>query len=376
MSVEGFSPSSSTPSHHPVSVWGDGLVARLGISPQNPHGLIPLDGRVKVVFALVLVSLIALAVRYLWSSRFATQPSESLDGSFSPTLSGQIGDDARRIASLFDNLLKNLRDLRGSTGKEFAAKIQEFYSAHQGSETHPAFGLVRSGEQNYNRLLEMQGALFFAKSYQINRDGIISMPGDGNCLFHGLGAALHLLQPEMFKQGLWNDFPFDHLEIRRRVTQWMKENYQTDDELKQKIKGAILEYCPILEKQLADEKSSLEVVGQQPDPSYREKQRWLEILKTVTLDGPENLAAYQTYIDITEKEGSFASSPQIYAFCKLNPNIGIQISRTIRFEGKEGAPDRVIISNDFDLPFNPAAPFQINPVYNVSGDHFDLRINQ
>ena len=370
--TESCSTSHSAP---PVSAWRDSVVAHEGISPQNPQEPIPSDHRVKVVFALVLVSLVAIAVQYLWSSRVAA-PSESLNEPLSPTLSGQIGDDAQRIAAAFDDLLKKLRDLRGPTGNEFAAKIKQFYDIHKGSESDPAFALVQAEEQNYNKLLEMQGAIFFAKSYRINNDAIIPMPGDGNCLFHALGAALHLLEPEMSRQRLWNDFPFDHLEIRRRVTQWMKDHYQTDAELKQKIKDAILEFCPILEKQITEEQSSLEAGGKQPDPSYLEKQGWLEILKTVSLDGPDNLEAYKTYIGITEKEGRFASSPQIYTFCKLNPKIGIQISRTILIKGKEGAPDRTIISNDFDLPFNPAAQFQINPVYNVSGDHFDLRINR
>jgi hypothetical protein len=235
---------------------------------------------------------------------------------------------------------------------------------------------VQSNEQNYRFLLDMKGAIFLTKTYTI-QDDKLPMPSDGNCLFHTLGAGLCLLEPEMTRRGMWNGFPFDHESIREKVNEWMIAHLKTDAKLKEHIDNAIMEYCPILEVQQRRDRLSVELDNRtiDDDLDYQEKEKQIAILRSVQFDSPGTLQAHKLYIEMTRGLGKFASSPQMYAFCQLNPNVGIVVAKTLCFPGRNGAPDRKEVSFDQFPPFNPDARFIIKPHFNESGDHFDLNIS-
>lgn len=320
--------------------------------------MIDLAHRVKWVVALGFVSLVFLAVRYRTTS--TAKPEEDL----SPTLSGEIGKDVLRIDRAFEALLKNLPGLKGPQGQEFQQQLNQFYGLYKKEEHTQQFVFVDSLNENYQLLLEMKGALFFTRS-SLDASGIMSAPADGNCLFHVLGRGLALLEPTLKQKGQWNDFPFDHTSMRQRITTWMKAHL-SDEALQKHINAAIAEYVPILKKQQETEQASIEIRAQTEDVTelrraYDKKQTSIQILEA----GGQK--AWEAYIEMTSQDGNFASSPQIYAFCQLNPNIGVHIYRRIQMKGQQGE----IISKDFDLPFNDKAPFSIKVLYNVTGDHFD-----
>ncbi len=392
MTIHGLPPVANSASMvSSASEWAGRLVAPLGASLISKDGMMELVGRVYWIVALVLAAVIIFAAKNSHLiSRATTQGPSSTNSTLStsetsaedsPTLSGIVGDDARRIDASFDGLLRNLGSLRGDAGRVFSEQVQQFYRMHSHLRANvnfaKAFQLVEQNERNYQFLLEMKGAVFFPKTYSINNEGEVPMPPDGNCLFHALGAGLHLLEPEMTRQGVWNNFPFDHVTIRKRVTDWMDRNLATDAELKVHFDRAIMEYCPILEDQQRTYKLSVEAdertVAQ--DADYQEKERQLAILRTVQPDAPGNLEAHQLYVDMTRAEGRFASSPQMYAFCRLNPDVGIVVAKKLYFPGRNGAPDRREVSFDQFLPFNPGARFVIKPQFNEAGDHFDLNVS-
>jgi hypothetical protein len=281
--------------------------------------------------------------------------------------------------------LNNLCGIRAEAGRGFIVKVQEFRELHRDLKENPihrkAFELVDFEEQNFKVLAEMRGAIFFSKTYMDDQN-IIRNLSDGNCLFHALGKGLSLLEPELRKTGGWNDdFPVDHANMRHAIHQWMLANLDSDEQLRAHIDSAIIEYCPILEEELEREILTLEVLAEDPNIdllqsalALTKKKVLVNILKTVSVDKPGSREAHETYLAMTRDEGKFASSPQIYAFCNLNPAVGVRISRRIEIPGKNGAEPRMIISKDFDLPFNPEAKYVINPVYNVAGNHFDLLI--
>jgi hypothetical protein len=394
MSVEGLPQviASSIPMLAPVSAWGARLVAPLDASLMSKEGMTEIAGRIYWIVALVIAAVIVFATKYSHllgrataSEAASTSPTGSPAGVVlddSPTLSGEIGDDARRIDAAFDGLLRNLRSIRGEAGREFDETVQQFHQMHDGLKENPtyakAFQLVELNERNYQFLLDMKGAVFFPKTYSINNEGEVPMPPDGNCLFHALGAGLHLLEPEMTRRGVWNHFPFDHGTIRKRVTDWMDRNLAIDAELKVHIDRAIMEYCPILEDQQKTYRLSVVSDGRSIlyDDAYQKKERQLAILRTVQSDAPGTLEAHQLYVDMTRAEGRFASSPQMYAFCRLNPDVGIVVAKKLYFPGRNGAPDRREMSFDAFPRFNPGAKFMIKPLFNENGDHFDLKVTK
>jgi hypothetical protein len=390
-----------------VSEWMGKLVSPLHASLLSKDGLLELAGRVKFIVGLVIVALIVIATKYHSSVRPGPNPSadtsnltprgpstESPPATESPpdltpvllkeiSLLEKIRRDAEDIDNAFNALLDNLQGLRKEEGEAFNKKVQDFYNTHDYLKDNPAFAdafkLVRFDENNYKFLLEMKGAIFFTKSC-INDAGIVQTPSDGNCLFHTLGRGLALLEPALKESGNWKDFPFDHGNMREQINKWIIDNFSTDAQLRAYIDSAIIEYCPILDEQQERDRLTIEAERATSDvtalvKAYDEKAAQIEILKTVTTDHPGDRKAHETYITMTRDEGKFVSSPQIYAFCRLNPAVGVVIYRRIKIPGRNGAEPREITSKDFDLPFNPDAKFLIKPVYSIAGDHFDLYID-
>jgi hypothetical protein len=432
MPIEGLPPVTSTQVRASVSAWVTRLVSPLGSSAMSANGMMEVADRVKYILVVILLAVIVYATKHshllgrvtgsgatptppggspagsgaasassvglpVASGATSANPVESSAGSGaastnsvgshaggfrdgSLTLSGIIGDDDKRIDAAFDVLLGNLESLRGDAGRVFGEQVQQFYRIHGHLRADPnfakAFVHVEQNERNYQFLLEMKGAVFFPATYSINNEGVVPLPQDGNCLFHALGAGLHLLEPEMTRKGVWNNFSFDHATIRKRVTDWMDSNLSTDAELKVHIDRAIMEYCPILEEQQRIYRLSVESVGRSVlnDDDYQAKEKQLQILRAVQPDAPGTLQAHQLYLEMTRAQGKFASSPQMYAFCRLNPDVGIRVAKTLFFPGRNGAADRREVRFDSFLPFNPGAKFVIKPHFNEAGNHFDLNV--
>ena len=345
-----------------------------------------LVGRITAITAVALIALVAL-VRYL--RRPPTPPAPKEPSAVAPrssrpkessvvdvphTLSGVIGHDAKKIDEAFDELSKNLSGLRGKAGEAFIAQVQKFYIDHQNNKNDPsyarAFELVQFNEKTYKALLEMRGAIFFAKTFS-HDDNTVPVPSDGNCLFHALGIGLTFYEQILRSDGIWN-FPVDHLSIREEVTKWIIHNLDHDQALRQHLENAIVEFLPILDEQQERDRLTIETERGISDVaalvrSYGEKAEQIQVLRTGDVQ-----ARYLAYIEMTRHEGKFASSPQIYAFCKLNPAICVQISRRIQMPARNGAQPYVIRSKDYDLPYNPEGRFVIDLAYSINGDHFDL----
>jgi hypothetical protein len=349
------------------SEWVGRLIAPLHASVLSKEGMGEIAERVRYMGLAAIIALIVISIRFISSRETTASIAESADKSTTP--SGDIARDLKIIEVQFDELLKNLRGLKGQAGTNLNERIQNFKRAYANSVT-----TVELIESNYKFLLEMNGAIFFTKSYMDDQN-IVHMPQDGNCLFHALGRGLALLEPQLRRNGVWNNFPQDHLSIREKVTDYIRTHIHQDQELQGHIDNAIVEYIPILIEQQRKDHLTIKSEEGKSDVSeltaaYEAKEIQINALKSADAEIRRAM-----YLQMTQDEGKFTSTPHMFAFCKLNPAVGIRISRKIEFPARNGAPAREVISNDFDLPFNPEASLFINPVYNKTGDHFDLHID-
>jgi hypothetical protein len=299
----------------------------------------------------------------------------------------EILKEARAIdTEFYDVLMKNLPAIKGEAGIKFKERVLRFYETNQPHivdlSVDKAFKAVSAIKKNFDDLQELKGAIFFntgGSVGKIDKSGTIQLPKDGNCLFHALGQGLTLLEDTLRSERLWRDFPVDHANIRARVIEWMRAHIKEDVQLAKEIDNAVIEWCPLLDQQQAKERMTIEAEKARSDcreleKTYQERTKLINLLKKVTVDKPGTPEIRELYIKMTEGEGDFASGPHMYAFCKLNPEIGIRICRKICFVSTDGSDRREFISNDFNLPFNEGARFFINPVFNLAGDHFDLRV--
>lgn len=78
------------------------------------------------------------------------------------------------------------------------------------------------------------------ESPRIEKDGVIRSPGDGNCLFHSVSRALQLAEQPLRARGLWaEEMRGDAQQLRAMCVKWMRDNYDTDQELQEKVKLSI-----------------------------------------------------------------------------------------------------------------------------------------
>ncbi len=390
------------------SKWCGRLVSPLNAPFLSSAAVIELAARVKYIIAAAIAAVLLL---YQFASRTSQQRSSStltpsagaggvnpssstppsLTGASSigstggiETLSGDCGSDAKAIDEYFFNvIMQDLSLIRAKEGIAFVKKIHEYkvrYSTDPAS--FKAMQMVLAVESNFKALSALKGAIFFKTNAMLGRiddANVLRLSPDGNCLFHALGHGLHLLEDTLKTAGVWRNFPTDHLAIRIEVTRWIKENVAKDKRLRAEIDSAIIEYCPILEEQQTLDFLSIKAARATSDVTEleracQEKAKQLAVLKTVTVEKPGTPEAHKLYIEMTSGEGKFASGPHMYAFCKLNPAIGIRISRKVIFPGRDGTQPREAMSNDFNPPFNAGARFIINPVFNLAADHFDLLV--
>jgi hypothetical protein len=367
-----------------VSNWMGKLISPLGAPMLSRDGVIELAARVKLIMGFALLLLIVVAMRY--SSSLKSAPAASLTPGGpgeSTTLSGPIGTEVKGIGTDFDALLQNLRQLRGEAGKRLQARIELFSRTFDNAlpANRRCFEMVKSIEENYKGLLQLKGAVFLKTGGTMNKiddKGVLQLPSDGNCLFHSLAGGLVLLESTLKEHGLWNNaFPVDNFGIRDSVNRYIIAHVANDRELQAEIDNAILEYVPILDRQQAVDHAHIEAERLNGSDvsgllrAYQAKAAQIEILRTVKEDVPGRFEAHEAYITMTSGDEAFASSPHIYAFCKLYPAVGVRVSRKIQ------VPDRgLIISNEYNLPFNPTARFFINPVFNAAGDHYDLLVER
>jgi hypothetical protein len=359
------------------SRWYEKFISPLPSSFPSGAAVMELASRVKYLMAGTLVFILLVVYRYISSE----------------ILVKGIVSEARAIdTELYDDFMMNLPAIKGKLGKKFKETVCHFYQTiqpHQAdARVKEAFKIVCAAEKNFDALNKLKGAIFFrtgGSAGKIDKSGTIQLPQDGNCLFHALGYGLTLLESELRSHQKRHDFPVDHVSIRAEVTAWMRAHVKEDLQLAKEIDNAIIEWCPLLDQQQASERKTIDAEKQRPEEvghkkldfgqlesAHQERAKLIKILKEVTAEKPGTLEIRKLYIEMTAEEGAFASGPHMYAFCKLNPDIGIRISRKVHFEARDQLPAREVISNDFNLPFNERAQFFINPVFNLAADHFDL----
>lgn len=101
----------------------------------------------------------------------------------------------------------------------------------------------------------------YHQSFDADQDGIIKVPGDGNCWLH---SALYLLRDMNRDRG------YTHVTLREAVVDWMEARYDHDDDLKLFIANAIMDYVDDKMRLLNQESDSYESMRDLDEPPTEE----------------------------------------------------------------------------------------------------------
>ncbi len=278
--------------------------------------------------ALTIIGMIVFTLGIVLGSRLGSRRIEHVNAPAAvcpPGLRRDIEEAAGKINGLYEALVRNLRGLGGAEEEKLRVAIKSFRVRH--GEEQPgcekAFKLVAACEESLVILKALRPGLF-----------LITVPGDGNCLFHALARGLQRLGIET-RTG--------YSLLRLQVVDWMRRNFDGDSVLRGYVDQAIDDF--------------IHSVGFQ---SYCELDASLELLR----DAGRKYDVYFSHID---RDRFFASTAEIYAFSKMYPQIAIEIERSLGGHAVHIA--------GFDPSFNPDAPRKLILVHK-DGCHFDLDVRE
>lgn len=287
-------------------------------------------------------------------------------------LRGALGSSLRLhayndVGSKFDGVLKNLKDLRGETGKQFLAAVEQFQARYEPWKDDPSYAAlfadVKYQRECFEKLLELKQTVFLP-TVHINDRGIIPVVADGNCLFRTVGQGLRLLEEEPSQFNALDGQSLDHESLRARSIQWEREHLQRDPQLREYIDQAIESFIAVKEPQYACERATLEglsAAGETVDGALTALKQAEDELQVLQNSNPS--VRYEAYLTQVEKNGFYASVAEIYALSQLYPQVAFHTHREVNGWHIEG----------FDPSFNEAAELTVT-ILNIDSKHFDLYV--
>jgi hypothetical protein len=336
-----------------ISVWMGKLVAPMEAPMLSKEGVFELADRVKFLFGLALLALIAIVAIYQAASRIAPakqQPQRPIEV------------DSTAIYEKFEALFADIKNLNTLDLENSLRAFHTRFDQHKDqAEFSSIFVGIEEVEKSLRFLKEPKANLFLAP-LRMRDNGIISQPPDGNCLFHALVEGLKLLREDLVQREAWVEEPLEHEPLRVKIVTWMRVKLPTDNRLKGYLDRAIGDYIEVRKGQHTDQKKGLEALkqkGENISAASEALQKEVEVLAQLESLSPE--AKYQWYLERVGHPGFFASIAEMYAFSCLYPKVSLQVYRELN--GR--------YTDAFDEVLNPDCDLTIGLAYNLSGDHFN-----
>jgi len=320
-----------------------------------PKGVAEMALRTQSVVIVIFIAIVAVVGRQ-WL--LSLPPAEEIKAAY---------DD---INEKWEAVLKNVgeaKESRESRESDLSNAIKNFKNKYMWLKYYPAyagystcFTEVESLDKIFTTLLEL-GSSIVVPDFKIGKDGVVPVPSDGNCLFHAVVNGLVLLNAQNIKI---DEESYDHEKLRKAVIEWEKLHVWDDPVLCGYIKDAIEGFVFVRERQIAEERQTLEGLrtdGSDVDAALEAlttEESLLELLKD-----RDQHARYQAYFSLLEKPGFFASTAEIYALSRLYPEVAFHTHRDVDGRRIEG----------FDPSFNNTAESKFSiTVINVNSNHFNL----
>lgn len=256
----------------------------------------------------------------------------------------------------FEDLFKDLKDLKAEKGQELQRKINEFennYKDHLNDEHSKAILRFKYVKDTFEALNKLSKTLF--SSHQVSnplKDPVVEMPGDGACLFHALSIGLRFL----------GTVEITHEALRAQAVQWMRDHYETDSTLQAYIAEAIEAYQAATRSGCGLELQCLQAAVEMDGGNEKLVLDQIDALLK-QLQAASSPLTHHDYFNLVSENSFFASIAELYAVSMLYQH-QVKIVRRIGDQ----------LFYDFDLPINPQFKARTITVRHVNGNHFDLDV--
>ena len=273
----------------------------------------------------------------------------------------------KELEALYEAILADLKKVALEEGQELFNRLQSLYQSQlfewtrisEDPNAEPSdlkcIDKICFIEDNFFYLRSLRCSLFM-RSFGMNDQGVVEVPGDGNCLYHSVLEKLAALGLVGAKTS--------HMDLRNKVVSWLDQN-KNDPQVVADLRDSMSAFREMkkerIEFELNSNRQALE--NEREFLAPEEIERCIKEFENAEKQLEElNHFDVTAYLEHAKRPGFFSGAAELYALSKMY-DVTIRVRQ--RFE-------RNYLDPGSDRLFNEGKEKKITLIYEMDGAHFNL----